>query len=122
MAFGIGVNTERPDLGPLRGPQEDVACDCWFSSTGNTIPRMIKYQDKEGQIHRLEGIRVREIRRHRRCGISMVEYKCSVCVEGQEYKFLLMFHMEACQWKLIWENLGDLEQEVFQQQENFPDS
>lgn len=107
MAFGIGVNTEYPDRGPLRGRQEDVACDCWFSSTGHTIPRMIKYQDGDGSIHRLEGIQVREVRKHRRCGISMVEYKCSVWLEGQEYQFRLLFHMEACQWKIIWENSGE---------------
>ena len=72
MAFGIGVNTEHPDRGKWQGRQEDVACDCWFSSTGMTIPA--------------------------------TEYRCSSLYEGVEYRFRLIFHMEDCRWKLIWEN------------------
>lgn len=106
MAFGIGVNMEHPDGGPVRGRQEDVACDCWFTSKGDTIPRLVKYQDKEGIIHCLEGIQVREMQKLRRCGIPVAEYKCSTILQGIEYRFRLIFHMEACQWKIVWESDG----------------
>ena len=39
MGMGIGINTERPDEGQLRGRQEPVACYVWFTSTGRAMPR-----------------------------------------------------------------------------------
>lgn len=104
MAFGIGVNTEHPDRGKWQGRQEDVACDCWFSNTGMTIPRLVKFRDREGVIQSLGHIQVHEMEKIYRCGIPATEYRCSSLYEGVEYRFRLIFHMEDCRWKLIWEN------------------
>lgn len=103
MAFGIGVHTVCPDRGALQGKQENVACDCWFSSTGATIPRLIKFRDAEGGIQCLKDIQVHEMEKLFRCGIPVTEYRCSSLYQGREYRFRLIFHMEECQWKLIWE-------------------
>lgn len=108
MAFGIGVYTTQPEGGSLKGRQEDVACDCWFTSTGKGIPRLVKYQDSEGMIHCLDNICVREIKKLRRCGIPVVEYRCSTICQDIEYYFRLLFHMEACQWKMTWESSREL--------------
>ena len=50
MAFGGYTNIKRADHGTLRGIQKEVACECWFTSSGKLMPLMIKVQDEEGQI------------------------------------------------------------------------
>ena len=42
MAFGIGINNENQDAGMIRGSQQDIACECWFTQKGKIIPLMIK--------------------------------------------------------------------------------
>jgi len=101
MTFGIGVNTENIDAGMLSGKQEDIACDCWFSSSGKTIPRFIKYQDKDGVIHSVRDIHILTSEKKRYCGIPMIEYTCEVAEEGVLYAFTLIFHVEECKWKMI---------------------
>jgi len=103
MAFGIGTNTEAADRGEIRGTQEDIACGCWFTSKGNTIPQYIKYRDGEGVIHGISNIRVLYSERQNFCGIPMMTYSCSAEAEGQEYRFTLLFHLEECRWKLMWQ-------------------
>ena len=39
MAFGIGINNENQDAGMIRGSQQDIACECWFTQKGKIIPR-----------------------------------------------------------------------------------
>ena len=34
MAFGIGINNENQDAGMIRGSQQDIACECWFTQKG----------------------------------------------------------------------------------------
>ncbi len=101
MAFGIGINTEQPDTGKVKGRQQSIACDCWFTSQGKVIPRWIKYEDEEGVIQILPNIRVISSEKKRYCGISMMEYQCSAEVEGREYLFRLLFNYEECTWKLL---------------------
>ena len=48
MAFGIGTNTQKADAGAVKGNQREIACDCWFTTTGKIIPRMLKIQDEDG--------------------------------------------------------------------------
>lgn len=103
MAFGIGTNTEKPDSGKIKGVQEDIACDCWFSSTGKAIPRFIKYQDKDGVIHSIYDIQVITAEDKHFCGIKSREYKCRAQKDGYEYFFRLIFWQEECRWKLCWD-------------------
>ena len=49
MAFGIGINNENQDAGMIRGSQQDIACECWFTQKGKIIPLMIKVQDEDGE-------------------------------------------------------------------------
>lgn len=103
MGFGIGINTEETDAGSLRGKQELVACDCWFTSSGKTIPRFLKYQDMEGVIHSINDIRVHTSERKNYCGIPMIEYVCSCEENGQKYRFKLLFQIQNCIWNIIWQ-------------------
>lgn len=100
--FGIGVNTEKTESGEIRGRQEDIACGCWFTSQGNTLPKYVKYQDAEGMIHSVTNIQVLYSERKNYCGIPMMLYSCRAEDAEREYRFRLLFHLEECRWKIIW--------------------
>lgn len=103
MAFGIGTNTQKADHGSIRGRQEDIACGCWFTSKGNMLPKFIKYQDGEGMIHTITGIEVLYCEKQNFCGIPMVSYSCRTVQGEREYFFTLLYHLEECKWKIIWQ-------------------
>ena len=102
MAFGIGINTEAPDRGPVRGKQEDIACGCWFTSRGNMFPKFIKYEDEDGVIRSISNIEVLYSEKENFCGIPMMSYACRTVAEGREYFFTLLFHQTECRWKSVW--------------------
>ena len=47
MAFGIGTNAGNTNAGTVKGTQKEIACECWFTSTGKMIPLMLKVKDEE---------------------------------------------------------------------------
>ena len=102
MAFGIGINAKGPDQGQVRGIQEGIACGCWFTNKGDTIPKLIKYQDEEGLIHTISNLEVLYSEKQYFCGIPMMVYSCRTEYEGKEYLFRLLFHLEECKWKIVW--------------------
>ena len=46
MAFGIGTNAGNTNAGTVKGTQKEIACECWFTSTGKMIPLMLKVKDE----------------------------------------------------------------------------
>lgn len=102
MPFGIGTNTQEADEGELRGTFREVAVACWFTSTGRAMPIMLKFQDEEGMIRRLENLRVCSSCKKRYAGIPILEYACTTLVEGREYPFLLQFYPEKCEWRIFF--------------------
>ena len=102
MSMGIGINDEQPDDGVLRGREEDVACGVWFTSTGATMPKIIKFRDSAGEIHTLQGIRVLTTERKNYCGISTIEYACDTVIGACRQPFLLLYYIERQEWKICW--------------------
>lgn len=102
MAFETGMNMELPDEGKIKGRQEEVACSCWFTSKGRTIPKMVKFQDAEGGLHELNSIRVAYTQKKRYCGIPALEYACDTVIEGKKWSFKLIFYIEECRWVILW--------------------
>lgn len=103
MSMGIGTNAGKPDEGKLKKRQTGIACGAWFTSTGNTMPKMIKYQDEEGMIHLISNIRVERQEKKYYCGIPIQEYRCSTWYGEREYRFRLYYYMETGCWKLSWD-------------------
>lgn len=102
MAFGIGINAKKPDRGEIKGTQEGIACGCWFTNQGTAIPKMIKYQDQDGMIHTITNLEVLFSEKQYFCGIPVMAYSCRTEYEGKEYLFRLLFHLEECKWKIVW--------------------
>lgn len=101
--MGIGINAQNPDEGELAREQTEIACGVWFTSTGNVLPKMIKYKDEEGMIRLIDRIRVLYKEKKYYCGIPIEEYRCSTVCANREYLFRLYYYMDTCCWKLSWE-------------------
>lgn len=101
-AFGIGMNMQLQDAGELKGKQREIACDCWFTSKGKTMPRLIKFEDEDGMIQTISGIRVIHSEDKMYCGIKTRVYLCSALKDDTEYFFKLILRKEECRWFLIW--------------------
>lgn len=102
MGMGIGINSERPDEGKVRGWQEPVACYVWFTSEGKAIPKRLKYLDTEGFVQEIRGIHVVSSSEKNYCGIPTVEYDCNCIIGNREYAFRLLYYLERHIWKLLW--------------------
>lgn len=103
MSMGIGINAQNPDEGQLKRKLEEIACGVWFTSKGAVMPKLIKYQDQEGVIHRISRIRVMTQEEKYYCGIPILEYRCSTILENQEYLFRLYYYPKTSCWKISWE-------------------
>lgn len=109
MNIGLGIHARLPDEGKLpggeilKGRQTEAACGVWFTSTGNVMPKMVKYKNPEGEIRMITGLRVLRQEKKRYCGIPALEFRCSAELGGKEYRFRLYYYMETCCWRISWE-------------------
>lgn len=102
MGFGVGIYRNLTDKGSIQGKLMEVACGCWFTSKGRTFPKLVKYEDEEGIICRIEDIDVLYSEKVYYCGIPMMTYACRAEHEGREYEFKLFYHTEENRWLLQW--------------------
>ena len=102
MGMGIGINTERPDEGQLRGRQEPVACYVWFTSTGRAMPRKLKYQNDDGSLSEIDHINVISESDKNYCVIPTIEYECSCEIKEIVYNFHLLYYLEDHKWAMYW--------------------
>lgn len=100
MAFGTGMNPRTMDTGFVRGIQQEVACECWCTSTGKITPLMVKLKDEEGQIQVIRDITVHTQERKRYAGIPSTEYDCTVVVHGRSIHAWLIFYQTEGRWVL----------------------
>lgn len=98
----VGIYEQRPDAGEIKGVQEPVACGVWFTSTGRAIPKAVKFQDAEGQLHMLKEIQVLSWEEKYYCGIPSVEYECETAEGQKRIPFRLLFYPERREWKILW--------------------
>lgn len=103
MGMGIGVNSQKPDEGTMKRNLREIACGVWFTSKGEIMPKMIKYQDEEGMIRCIGSIHVMSQEKKYYCGIPIQEYRCSTILGNQRYLFRLYYYLETGCWKINWE-------------------
>lgn len=102
MGMGIGINSQKPDEGRIRGRQNSVACYVWFTSRGEVMPKMIKFCDEDGEIHTIQHVHVVSREQKNYCGIPTLEFCCSAEIAAVRYDFLLLYYTERQEWKLLW--------------------
>lgn len=101
MAFRFGEITEKTEHGRLRGIQREIACECWFTSQGKSIPKLIKIMDEEGILHTIKEIQVLASEEKTYCGIQTVEHICRINLAGRMETVKLVFTKESLKWALV---------------------
>lgn len=102
MGMGIGINDTAPDEGKIKGKQEPVACSVWFTSKGKIMPKMMKYQESDGEIVTVYRIHVISSSKKNYCGIPTIEFECESTIGRYSTKFHLYYYIERQEWKVIW--------------------
>lgn len=100
MAFGIGVNSQSADAGPIRGTLRDIACACWFTSKGNITPLMIKLQDEDGEIQTIRQIQVYSQEKKNYAGTPSIEFDCSIELQQRQVRVWLIYYVHENRWVL----------------------
>lgn len=102
MGMGIGINDAAPDEGIIKGKQEPVACSVWFTSTGRIMPKIMKYQESDGEIVTIYHIHVISSAKKNYCGIPTVEFECESTKGRYLTKFRLYYYIERQEWTVMW--------------------
>ena len=85
MAFQLGNIAEIREHGVLHGIQREIACECWFTSSGKSIPKLIKVMDEDGMLHT----------------IQTVEHLCKILLRGRVGFVKLIYTKENCRWTIM---------------------
>ena len=100
--FGIGTNTKQPDAGIVKGTLYDIACECWFTSSGKVTPLMLKLRDEDGEIRTIRQIIIHSSEEKNYAGIPSEEFDCTLIVLGKKIDVKLVFFMNEKKWNLIY--------------------
>lgn len=101
MAFAQGPVEEKLQDREVRGRQKRVAVDCWFTSTGRTMPHMMKFENEEGCRQVVDHIHVVKQEQKHYAGIYCHRFDCKALVNGVEREFTLLFHPKEHLWDLV---------------------
>jgi hypothetical protein len=101
MKFDLGELNPKREFGKLRGIQQEIACDCWFTSQGRSIPHRIKVMDQAGVLHMVDQIQVLYSQEKHYCGIATVEHVCKIELADTQEVVNLVFCKENLVWKLV---------------------
>lgn len=101
MGFQLGEIAEQTNAGVIRGIQREIACDCWFTSKGKTMPRIIKVMDEEGMVHTIDEIEVLYSEEKTYAGIETVEHLCRISFCNRCEIVKLIYTKENCRWVIV---------------------
>ncbi len=102
MKFGIGngEGTKNGQTGRIRGRQQEVACECWFTSTGKMMPLMLKIKDEDGVCRTIRPIFVRSYEKKMFAGTPFIEFDCEITVGQRRRDVRLIYYQNENRWKL----------------------
>lgn len=101
MAFGIEINRMEKNAGEMVGRQVEVACECWFTSSGSIRPLMIKFQDEEGEIQTIRELFIHSTEEKNYVGIASVEFDITLIFQGRRSRVRLIYFKEECRWVIL---------------------
>ena len=100
MAFGIGTNAGNITAGVVKGAQREIACECWFTSSGKIIPLMLKVKDEDGEIRVIRQIEIHSQEKKMYAGIPSIEFDCTIIILGRQLPAKLIYYMSEGRWVL----------------------
>ncbi len=101
MGFRLGDIAEHTESGNLKGIQREIACECWFTSKGKTMPQLIKVMDDKGVLHTIRDIDVITSEEKTYSGIQTIEHTCKIEVFGRTHLVKLIFRKDTCRWTIV---------------------
>ncbi len=101
MGFQLGSIIEQTEHGVLHGIQREIACECWFTSGGKSIPKIIKVMDEEGFLYTIRDIELLATEEKNYCGIQTVEHLCRIRLRGRSGIVKLIYTKENCRWTIL---------------------
>ncbi|MCI8892147.1 MAG: thioredoxin family protein [Eubacterium sp.] len=101
MGFQLGNIIEKREHGVLHGIQREIACECWFTSSGRSIPKIIKVMDDDGLLHTIRDIELFTTEEKTYCGIRTIEHLCRIRLRGRTGLVKLIYTKESCRWTII---------------------
>ena len=102
MGFLVTAQEEQLQEKAVKGQYQKVAVGCWYTSSGRSIPMMIKFEDSEGCLQEIRDIRVIKFEKKYYAGILLQRFECSSTVEDREYMFTLLYHSDSGIWDLVF--------------------
>ncbi len=101
MGFCAGSEGNISDERGRSGRRQRVAVDCWFTATGRTMPRMVKYEDEDGCLQTLRDIYIVKQDQSHYVGIYCQQFYCRAVVDGKARDFILFFHSKNHTWDMM---------------------
>ncbi|MBQ7796679.1 MAG: hypothetical protein IJ374_08995 [Lachnospiraceae bacterium] len=89
------------DSGIPKGKMYHIACNTWFTSSGEIMPLSFKFEGMDGMIHRVGDLKIEYVEDKRFSGISSKEFCCKAIIGGILHEFKLIFFCEACKWVMM---------------------
>lgn len=100
MEFGMGTDVRRTQTAAVRGVQREIACECWFTSSGKIIPLLLKVKDEDGEIRVIRQIQVHSQEQRMYAGLPSTEFDCTLTILKQEIRAKLIYYQTECRWVL----------------------
>lgn len=101
MAFELEPIYDRKETGTVLGQRREAAVDCWFTSQGKGIPRLVRFRDEEGMLRTIRDFQVLFCERACYAGIPLHRYVCEGEIGENLRRFTLLFHPEDGIWLLV---------------------
>lgn len=98
MVFGAGTHAKQAETADVKGVQREIACECWFTSSGKIIPLMLKVKDEDGEIRVIRQIQVHSQEKRMYAGLSSIEFDCTLTVLKQEIRTKLIYYQTENRW------------------------
>ncbi len=98
MAFGTGASHRVQGAEAVRGKQREIACECWFTSTGKITPLMLKIKDEEGVCQTIRPITVRSSEKKMYAGTPSVDFDCESELAGKLTRVWLIYFPNDNRW------------------------
>lgn len=76
-----------------------IACDCWFTTSGKSIPRFFRYEDEAGIRHTVSEIQLLKSQKRNMAAIPVMMYDCVAMIEGVSYQIILYHYTESGKWE-----------------------
>lgn len=80
--------------------QKEIACECWFTSSGKIIPLMLKVKDEDGEIRIIRQIEIHSREQKMYAGIPSIEFDCTLTILEQAIRARLIYYQTENRWMM----------------------